>query len=265
MMNTNATMYDVDPHVAEIYDQVETYSDDVDLIRRLIDGRGPLRILEPFCGTGRILVPLAGDGHTLVGLDQARPMLARALQKVARLPGEVQRRVTLIEADVRAGRWPVGFDLVVLGGNCFYELATPEEQEGCIASAAASLKAGGCVYVDNNHMEGDLDEAWRRPGVSEGFPTGTCADGARVESTTETVWFDVERRLARFRRCTRVTLPDGQVIEREVEQQKHPVSAVEVQAWLEHHGFVVERAMGDRAGNPYTETSGRAIFWARMR
>jgi len=60
---TNA--YDIEPHIAEIYDQVETYTDDLYLIRRLIGGRVPLRILEPFCGTGRILIPLALDGHTL--------------------------------------------------------------------------------------------------------------------------------------------------------------------------------------------------------
>lgn len=262
-MSHNAIMYDVEPHVAEIYDQVETCTDDVALIRRLIGRRRPLRVLESFCGTGRILIPLALDGHQLVGLDQARGMLARAGVKIRQLPAEAQRRVTLIEADVTREPWPRGFDLVVLGGNCFYELATPQEQEGCIVSAAASLRPGGYVYVDNNHMEGELDEAWRKPGVSRGFPSGTCADGTRIESTMETIWYDVPHRLARFRRRTQVTLPDGRVIEKETIQQKHPVSTAEVQAWLVSQGFVVERLYGDRAGNPYSETSERAIFWAR--
>lgn len=264
-------MYDIEPHVAEIYDQIETYSDDVELLCRLIGGRGPWHILEPFCGTGRVLIPLAADaqhptdGHMLVGLDQAKGMLARARMKIERLPEKVQRRITLAEADVTREVWPQGFDLVVLGGNCFYELATPDEQEGCIVSAAASLDPGGYVYVDNNHMEGDLDESWRRPGVSRGGLNGTCADGTRIESTSETIWYDAPRRLVRFRRRTQVTLPDGSFVEKECVQQKHPVSAVEVQAWLETHGFVVEQLYGDRAGNPYTETSGRAIFWARKR
>ena len=266
-MSYNETnMYDVEPHVAEIYDQVETYADDVELIRGLIGERGPLRILEPFCGTGRILIPLALDGHEIVGLDQAREMLDRARMKIEPAPEEVRRRVTLTEADVTSAEWPRGFDLVVLGGNCFYELATPGEQEGCIASAAASLNAGGYVYVDNNHMEGNLDEPWREPGVTRGaFPTGTCSDGTRVESTNETVWYDAPRRLVRFRRSTQVTLPHGTSIEKEYVQQKHPVSAAEVRTWLEAHGFVVERTYADRAGNPYSEESGRAIFWARKR
>jgi hypothetical protein len=112
-------------------------------------------------------------------------------------------------------------------------------------------------------MEGDLDESWQKPGLRQGFPTGTCADGTRIESTTETVWYDVSRRLAKFRRCTKVTLPDGSIVGQEYVQQKHPVSAVEVRMWLEIHGFTVERTFGDRAGNSYTETSARAIFWAR--
>ena len=51
-------MYDVDAHVAEIYDQLETKTADVDLIRRLVGPGNRLRILEPFCGTGRVLIPL---------------------------------------------------------------------------------------------------------------------------------------------------------------------------------------------------------------
>ena len=110
-------MYDVEAHIAEIYDQSETYTDDVDLVRRLTRGRVGLRILEPFCGTGRILIPLALDGHELVGLDQAQGMLDRARTKVARLPQDVQRRITLIRADVTGEPWPQDFDLVLLGGN----------------------------------------------------------------------------------------------------------------------------------------------------
>lgn len=263
-MSVNRTnMYDVEAHVAEFYDHHENYADDVALIRRLIGGRRGLRVLEPFCGTGRILIPLAMDGHEVVGLDQAEAMLDRARAKASDLPEPVQDRITLSCRDVTDGAWPTGFDLVVLGGNCFYELATPEEQEQCIASAAAALRAGGHVYVDNDHMEGELDARWRQPGVGRGFPTGTCADGTRLESTTETIWFDAPRRLWRCRRRTRAILPDGRVTEAEYVQQKHPCSTGEVRGWLERHGFVVEHLFGDRAGNAYGDASERAIFGAR--
>ncbi len=263
-MSYNSTNgYDVDPHVAEIYDQLETYRDDVALIRRLLGARPALRILEPFCGTGRILIPLALEGHDLVGLDQSAGMLDRAREKVRRLPQAVQQRIVLTRADVTDGKWPGAFDGVILGANCFYELATPEEQERCIALAAESLNPGGYVYVDNNHMEGALDEDWQDLGVVKQTLSGICRDGTKVEGAMETIWYDVPRRLARFRRRVVVTLPDGRIVKREYIQQKHPVSMVEVQTWLERHGFTVERLYGDRAGTPYTRKSRRAIFWAK--
>jgi hypothetical protein len=168
-----------------------------------------------------------------------------------------------METDVIRAIWPEGFDVVILGGNCFYELASPEEQEQCIIYAAKSLKLGGYVYVDNDHMEGDLDPSWRKSGRWKGFPTGTCADGTRVESLWEVVWFDIPLRLIKYRRQTRIIRPDGTVVEKEYMQQKHPVSAGEVQHLLDKHGFVIERFYGDHIGNPCFDTSERAIFWAR--
>ena len=204
MSESQINVYDLEVHIAEIYDQSENYSDDIELIQSLIENRAPLRILEPFCGSGRILIPLARAGHTLVGLDQAAGMLARAKMKISETPKEVGERVTLVQADVTSGGWPAGFDLVILGGNCFYELATPDEQAGCIAGAAAALKPGGWVYVDNDHMDGELDPSWQVTGVRQGFPTGVCSDGTRLESSVETIWWDAPQRLARFRRRTKV-------------------------------------------------------------
>jgi SAM-dependent methyltransferase len=258
-MMLNATnMYDVDTHVAEIYDRTETKADDVALIRKLVGGRHGLCILEPFCGTGRILIPLAMDGHQVFGLDQAAGMLARARSKIATLPREVRDRVTLAQSDVTREAWPAGFDVVLLGGNCFYELATPEEQEYCIASAAVALKAGGHVFVDNDHLDGELDGEWRKPGVNTGrFPTGVCADGTRLESTTETIGFDGPARIWRARRTTTITFPDGRQVTREWLQQKHPVSAGEVEVWLVKHGFVIEQDLSVRT------RLARGTFWAR--
>lgn len=256
-------MYDCDRHIAEIYDQSETYDDDLQLIRRLIGDRQRLRILEPFCGTGRILIPLAQDGHHLVGMERAQGMLARAREKIARLSDDVRQRITLIEADVLQTQWPQGFDLVLLGGNCLYEIATPEDQERIIKSGAESARAGGHFYVDNNHMEGDLDESWQNTDCRQGFPSGKCADGSQVESTIQVIWFDVPKRLIQYKRRTRVTYPNQQIVEREYIQQTHPVSTHEVETWLTDHGLIIEHHYGDRQGNPYTPDSPRAIFWAR--
>ncbi len=256
-------LYNIDVHVAEIYDQIETQTADIELLRELIGARGPLRVIEPFCGTGRVLIPLLLDGHTLVGLDQAKSMLERAKMKIAALPGKVSSRISLIEADVISGRWPDGFDLALLGGNCLYELATAEEQERCIAAAATALNPGGYLYVDNDHMEGELHASWRITGLQRGFPSGVCADGTRLESTVQVIWWDAPRRLARIRRCIRVIPTSGEISDIVYEQQKHPVSASEVRGWLIGHGFKIWREFGDHYGNPFHPGAARAIFWAQ--
>jgi SAM-dependent methyltransferase len=265
-LNSNhslALLYNIDPHIAELYDQQETYRDDVDLIQQLIGPHDQRRILEPFCGTGRILIPLALAGHEIVGLDCSAAMLARARSKIAQLPPPVQQRITLVNAHAVRDPWPSDFDVVILGGNCFYELATAEEQQTCLAAAAAALRTGGFVYVDNSHMEGDLDPAWQSAQPQPSFPTGTCADGTVLASTLETIWSDAPQRLARFRRVTKITSPAGHMQQIESIQQKHPVSTGEVASWLKENGFIIEQHYGDRAGTPYQLASNRAIFWAR--
>ena len=256
------SMYDVEPHVAEVYDQQENYADDVQLIRELIGQLKHLRIFEAFCGTGRILIPLALDGHSVVGMDRAGMMLDRAKSKINKL--NIQERTKLMRGDVLSDEWPKDFQLVILGGNCLYELATAEEQERCIAKATGSLTIGGYLYLDNNHMEGPLAESWRRLDIDDtAFPSGTCQDGTVIQTSRQRISFDVERRLVAYRRRTTVILADGRQQVEEYLMQCHPPSTPEMKAWLERHGFMVEKTFGDRLGNHYAESSERAIFWAR--
>lgn len=257
--------YDVDDYIPEIYDQTETQREDVSLLRKLIGKSVRLKILEPFCGNGRILIPLAEDGHDLVGIDKSQPMLTSAKQKIQKLPQTVQERITLLQADVTIEPWPIGFDLIILGANCFYELASAKMQEHCIGAARHSLKNGGHLYLDNNHMEGALDPSWCEDGVHENrFPTGTCSDGTQVKGTTEVVWFDIPQRLVHIRRTVEIKTLDGKIRQKVWIQQKHPPSTAEMSAWLEKHGFTIEKLWGDRKQSPYTDGSGRAIFWARL-
>jgi SAM-dependent methyltransferase len=263
MRSNKINPYDIEPHLAEIYDQTETQFEDVALLRELIGNDRRLKILEPFCGTGRIFIPLAKDGHEIVGMDVARSMIARADTKIKSLSPALREKITLIHADVISSMWPPEFDLVILGGNCFYELATADEQEKCIRKAAQSLVPGGSIFIDNDHMEGGLDEEWRKTGTIQLAMMGICLDGTSVESTREIIWVNSAFRLVKFRRWTKVILPDGKLVEKEFMQQKHPVSAVEIRGWLERTGVNIERVFGDYDRSPYYETCKRAIFWAR--
>jgi SAM-dependent methyltransferase len=257
--------YDADKFIPEIYDQTETQKDDVSLLLKLIGESKGLKILEPFCGNGRILIPLAEAGHIMVGIDKSEPMLTSAKQKIQKLPETVQAHITLIQSNVTSDPWPVGFDLVILGANCLYELASAEMQEQCISAASHSLKNGGYVYLDNNHMEGSLDPSWCEKGIHENrFPTGTCSDGTQVKGTTEVVWFDVSQRLVQFHRTIEIRTPDGKTQKTEWLEQKHPPSTGEMSIWLEKHGFTILDLWGDRSRSPYKAESGRAIYWARF-
>lgn len=257
--------YDIDTCITEIYDQTETQTDDVSLLRELIGNSQPLKILEPFCGNGRILIHLAQDGHTIVGIDKSRPMLDAARVKIKKLPPEIQNRITLKRADVLSGEWPEGFDFVILGGNCFYELATPEEQEKCISMAQHSLKPNGYLYLDNNHMEGNLNPGWCKPGVNKNrFPTGKCSDGTIVNGTTETIWYNLKERLVRYRRTAEIITPDRRTKKKEWVEQCHAPSTIEMKTWLKKYGLIIENLWGDRLKSVYTDKSDRAVFWARL-
>ena len=265
-MSRNPAAYDVHPIIAEAYDLHETHTSDVELIRRLIGGRKGLRILEPFCGTGRILLPLACDGHQVVGIDVSGHMLARARRKAEQLPPDVRQRITLLQADAAVAGWPGGFDLVLLGGNCFYELADAAEQEGCVASAAAAARPGGHVFVDSDHMETPLTETWTRPGIRRTkWPSGRPADGSVLEGYTENLQCDAQARIWRARRTVLIRHPDGRTETFTHLQQKHPVGHDEVAGWLTAHGLVIEQTFGDHAGNPYMPQAPRATFWARVK
>lgn len=264
MMSLNQqNSYDIDTHIAEIYDQNETEIKDVEFLKSLMEGKSIHRILEPFCGTGRMIIPLAKEGYSIIGIDQAQGMLHLAQIKINKLPEETQKRVVLQHKDVTSENWPTGFDLIILGYNCFYELATPAEQEYCIEQADRALNPGGYLFIDNDHMEGDLHPSWQDIGVVHKSISGQCNDGTYLENYRETIWVDVTNRVARFRRRFVITFPNGEKKDYEFFQQKHPVSKVEVETWLEKHNFEILAIYGDYAGNSYQDSSGRAIFWAK--
>lgn len=256
--------YDIETYMAEIYDQSESYDDDIRLIKQNIGNDKKIKILEPFCGTGRISIPLAVEGHSVIGFDLADRMIKWLKTKIKDM-AEINNNIEVFVKDVFEGEWTSGFDLIILGCNCFYELATPNDQERCIELASNSINKGGYLFIDSDHMEGELHKSWQNIGGVGISLKGTSEDGSEVETKRETIWFDKDKRLARFKYKTKVIKPSGEVIENEFIQQKHPVSTYELKNWLNKYGFEVEKLYGDTDGSDYTDNSRRAIFWARKK
>lgn len=249
------------PVLAELYDQTETYSDDVALIRKLIGDREELNILECFGGTGRILIPLAQDGHRITCIEIAQAMNARAGEKLARLGEDVQKRVTFKVQDVLDGDWGTGYDVVIMGANAFYELTSAEMQEQCIVYAREALVSSGWIFIDNDDYKG----GWEKGpfGKVRVVFEGTGSDGTYCRFSKKDLSFDTGPGILHMECMLYVRSPSGVEKQERYMAKKHPVSASEVEDWLEKYGFRILHLFGDRAGNPYTPQSERAIFWAQ--
>lgn len=251
-----------DQLLAEIYDQEETSTEDVELIRLLLPSQTPLNILECFSGTGRILIPLARDGHQLTGIEISEAMTARARNKLANLSEEVRSRVRLVVGDVLVDEWGEGYDIVLLGGNCFFELPSPESQEDCVRRASQSLVPGGYLFVDTNDGSGHGADSSEIGSEWTGLE-GTTPDGVYGKLSANVVDVDAKG-VSRFVRTWYKKRPDGTEETKQYAACKYPVSAEEVEAWLGKHGFQVLKKYGGYSQRPYVKgESGRAIFWAK--
>jgi SAM-dependent methyltransferase len=251
-----------DPVLAEIYDLEENHTDDVNLLRQILRGHGRSNILECFSGTGRILIPLAKGGHKLTGLEIADAMIARARTALADEDEATRARVTLRKGDVLTEPWGEDYDVVILGGNCLYELPSPERQEECIRRAALALRKEGYLFVDTNEGSGhgtsrsEIGWEWRSL-------CGTTKDQVRLQGSARVVDVD-DKGAMHFIRTWVTEDPDGKVHTQEYLATKYCVSGEEVEGWLAKHQFRVLEKFGGYKKEPYGKhESPRAIFWAQ--
>lgn len=100
-------------------------------------------VLELGCGTGRILIPIAEAGISIVGLDRAPAMLALLRQKLSRCSADVQRRVELIEGDMRDFSLEQRFNLAMIPYRAFLHLLTPEDQRQALTCIREHLADDG--------------------------------------------------------------------------------------------------------------------------
>jgi SAM-dependent methyltransferase len=245
-----------DPLLAYLYDQQENYTDDIELLRRLIGNSGPLNILECLSGTGRILIPLVQDGHRITGIEIASAMNDRVELKISRFSDDLRCRISLINQDVLEGQWGTDYDLVIMGANAFYELPSVGMQEQCIKFAYESLVAGGYVYIDNNDFDGDWDED--SFGKERVIFEGKDESGNYGRYTMTGHKVDKENGILYIKRGCLRRNADGTEKYNEYIGKKHPVTAEEVENWLKKYHFRIIHLFGDRKGTRYGSGSNRA-------
>jgi SAM-dependent methyltransferase len=109
------------------------------------------QVLELGCGTGRLLIPAAEAGCTITGVDGSRSMLDRCRVKLEQLPAEVQKRVTLVEADMIDFSLDRQFALATVPFRPLQHLVSVEEQLTFLACVHRHLLPGAKLALDVFH------------------------------------------------------------------------------------------------------------------
>ena len=255
-------MYD---SLARYYDIVHSsLTDDQAYILKLAkETGGP--VLELGCGTGRILVPLARAGHTVVGVDNSQAMLARASDHLAREPAVVQKRVDLVDADMKilllTGK-DRHFSLVLLPYNTLLHFRSEEIQQ-LLRHVSSYLHHEGRLFID----------------VTNPFIIDQLSDDP--QPVLENIYFDQEtsemvRQLSQSRLDTKEQRLHTTWIF-EVKSDLLPVSdskTIEYDYWyhyphqlqlyLQQAGFRFERMLGGYDGSPFGKASERLLIVARL-
>jgi len=100
-------------------------------------------ILEIGCGTGRILLPIVQSGVPVVGLDRSSVMLEILRKKLSNLDSETQRRVELVEEDMRYFSLGQKFDLITIPYRAFLHLLTSKAQRQALSCIREHLTDNG--------------------------------------------------------------------------------------------------------------------------
>ena len=114
------------------------------------------RILDLGCGTGIFSAELAVRGHDVTGLDPASAMLDIAR---SRTNGE---KVCSITADARDFQLGKTFDMVLMTGNAFQTLLTPDERSKVINNIAKHLVPNGHFFFDSRNPNCREWEQWTK-------------------------------------------------------------------------------------------------------
>ena len=136
----------------------------------------PAAVLDVGGGAGHQSLPLAQAGYEVTLLDPSRAMLDKAEQRLARLPAEARRRVTLLQADGENAEAAVDgrrFAAVLCHGVLGY-LERPEPMVGQLCRCAAP---GGIISI----MTGNAKAMAVRPAMERRWQDALAAFDATTE------------------------------------------------------------------------------------
>jgi SAM-dependent methyltransferase len=136
----------------------------------------PAAVLDVGGGAGHQSFPLAQAGYDVTVLDPSPAMLDKARLRLARLPAQAQRRVTLVQADGQDAVEAVKgrrFDAVL----CHGVLGYLEQPEPLVSQLCRCAAVGGVVSI----MTGNANAAAVRPALERRWDDALVAFDARTE------------------------------------------------------------------------------------
>jgi S-adenosylmethionine-dependent methyltransferase len=163
-----------DEAYASVKGRVRTYVLHQHLLEHLPPPPAP--VLDVGGGAGHQSFPLAGAGYDVTVLDPSAGMLGKARERLARLPDDVRRRVTLVQADgedadaaVRGQRFA--------GVLCHGVLGYLDRPEPVLDQLCRCAAEGGIVSI----MAGNANAAAVRPAMERRWDDALAAFDARGE------------------------------------------------------------------------------------
>jgi len=251
--------------VAPFYDHVVPYRNRPD-VAFFVDAatKSNGRVLEIGCGTGRVLIPTARSGVEIVGLDLSARMLAVCRQRLRQEEEEVQSRVELIEADMRAFDLGKTFALVTIPFRPFQHLLTVSDQLACLASIRRHLIDGGALILDLFNPSLDM---LGNPSTGNEYgdePEFITPEGDRVLRRHRTVACDRFEQINQFELIYYVTHPDGRTQRLVHAFPLRYIFKFEAEHLLARAGFEIEHVYSNYDMAPYgSKYPGELIFVAR--
>ena len=258
-MREDANLYE--SFSAEVYDHVVPYAarEDIDFYvdeSRRCGGE----VLEIGCGSGRVLLPIARAGVAITGVDHAEAMLARCHQKLKQESQDLQDRVRLHKADMRAFDLGRRFALITTPFRVFQLVTSVEEQLATLACLRRHLSADGRLILDLYSPRLDL-LASDVTGVEQAHePEFILPDGRRVVRCHRILERDLARQVMHAEFVYHVTLPRGEHQTIRDAFRMRWIFRYEAEHLLARAGFRVEAVYADFSRQSYDEGLGKELI-----
>ena len=168
-----------DKFVDEAYTSVKGYVRTYVMHQQLVEHlpAPPAAVLDVGGGAGNQSFPLAHAGYEVTLLDPSPAMLDKARQRLQGLPAEVQRRVTIVQADGEAAEEAVGgrrFAAVL----CHGVLGYIERPEPVVTQLCRCAAAGGVISI----MTANAKTMAVRPALEQRWHDALRSFDTRVET-----------------------------------------------------------------------------------